>query len=176
MSRFLLGGYGVTWNDVTDDARCNYTFVHGAFSGWLEEARGIHLFWDHDPNLRLASQGVGLEVWEDSVGLAWQADIECRRLPHVERQIVAGAMGCSVGAVPLKLRRDPFAAIDPRYALHEITRSLVREISLTPTPAYPTARCWFRDQSWWELRPNVQGLVERWRAGRPQALRPRYAA
>jgi phage head maturation protease len=111
MSHFRLGGYGVVWCDITDDARCNYTFVRGAFSAWLKEARGIHLLWDHDPNLRLASQSVGLEVWEDDTGLAWQADVECRRLPHVERQIAAGCHGMqrrsgAAQGAPGPVRRD----------------------------------------------------------------------
>ena len=154
-----LGGYGHVWGDVSIDGR-GYIYGRGAFGRWLAQCGGVRLLYDHLDHLHLAGLADGsLELWEDSVGLAFRALVESRAMPLIDRDIRAGRVGCSLGGVR-HLRREGDLVNEATF--HEIT--------LAPGGgAFPSARVWFEDDADHELTAHVRALQPSWRARTPVA-------
>lgn len=151
-----LHGYVARFNSETRIGDFYERVMPGAFRASLADGRNITALADHDRRALLGSTASGtLQLSEDGQGLAFELSLPDTTVGRdiavlVERRDIAG---CSFGfTVPTG--GDAWLTRADGSMLRELRNVELAEITITPTPAYPSTELAMRSRpqpkSFWE--------------------------
>ncbi len=162
---FVVEGLACTWNRWgSPGAKGEPALSFQAGSIALDRPIALHLW--HDSSKSFASTREGsLEVWQDSSGLYFRAEMfPTRKSLWIVNQIRGGNLrGVSVGMA------DNCRVVD-RDQGEEVVSGSLREISFAPNPRQPGTSCWSIDELSHELPVDVIAAKRRFLASSQSVL------
>jgi Caudovirus prohead serine protease len=153
----MVQGYGAIWGSAERGERMGRR-------GFVTEGGEIVLSLNHAADRgRLANTRSGaLRVWQDGVGLAFEADVAADENGLWLLRYIATHGRCSY------LGQETYRECDD--GVREITSVVLQEISLTATPFFSATGAWRSDTDWHDMPPDVRHLFFQFDRGAREAL------
>lgn len=132
-----LRGHAAVFDDWTQIGEAfRERIAPGAFRQALADHPDVLLLWGHDSNAPLARTGAGLDVHEDSRGLAFRAELPATTLAADVAELVARGVvrGCSFAFTVAEDRWNKAGDGTPERTILRFER--VFELTITSVPAY----------------------------------------
>lgn len=160
-----LRGYANVFNEVSAPIGVSTEFrakiLPGAFKllTWP-----IAMTVMHSSSVQIASTfDQSLKLWQDAVGLAFEAAIPETPLGSGLMSMVAsGACGMSIG---LEIKDSARVSGDD-MPLHIVSRAEIDHITVCDIGAFKSARCWLNSMPVEQMQPDLAAVARRWRIGR----------
>ena len=130
-----LGGHAAVFNSIADLGWFREKIAPGAFTEAIARD-DIRALFNHDPNYVIGRNTAGtLQISEDGIGLAWEADPpDTQWAKDLQISVERGDINqCSFG---FRTKREEWDETDPKNPIRTILEAQLFDVSIVTFPAY----------------------------------------